>query len=96
MITDIIYFPLYCIERFAVQKFKISTFDSFILNILVGIINTILMLIFNEILELNFCGFNKHLRKNIINREENEAMELIATENNENATEENDEEECKD
>ena len=96
MIADIIYFPLYCIERFAVQKFKISTFDSFILNILVGIINTILMLIFNEILELNFCGFNKHLRKNIINREENEIQELIQTDNNENTTEENDEEECKD
>ena len=96
MIADIIYFPLYCIERFAVQKFKISTFDSFILNILVGIINTILMLIFNEILELNFCGLNKHLRKNIINREENEALELITTGNNDNNPEEIEEEECND
>jgi hypothetical protein len=54
------------------------------------------MLIFNEILELNFCGLNKHLRKNIINREENEAMELITTGNNDNNAEEIEEEECND
>ena len=96
MITDIIYFPLYCIERFAVQQFKISTFDTFILNSFIGVINLIMMLIFNEILELNFCGLNKHLRKNIINREENEAMELITTGNNDNNPEEIEEEECND
>ena len=96
MITDIIYFPLYCMERFAVQQFKISTFDTFILNSFIGVINLIMMLIFNEILELNFCGLNKHLRKNIINREENEAMELITTGNNDNNPEEIEEEECND
>ena len=96
MITDIIYFPLYCIERFAVQQFKISTFDTFILNSFIGVINLIMMLIFNEILELNFCGLNKHLRKNIINREENEALELITTGNNDNNPEEIEEEECND
>ena len=96
MITDIIYFPLYCIERFAVQRFKISTFDTFILNSFIGVINLIMMLIFNEILELNFCGLNKHLRKNIINREENESMELITTGNNDNNPEEIEEEECND
>ena len=96
MIIDIIYFPLYCIERFAVQQFKISTFDTFILNSFIGVINLIMMLIFNEILELNFCGLNKHLRKNIINREENEAMELITTGNNDNNPEEIEEEECND
>lgn len=68
MITDIIYFPLYCIERFAIQQFKISTVISFIINVSVGIINTIMMLIINEILEVNICGLNKYLRRNIINR----------------------------
>jgi len=75
MITDIIYFPFYCIERFAIQKFRISTKDTFYINVSVGVINTILMLIFNEILELNFWGCNKYLRKNIIRRERKESKE---------------------
>ena len=33
------------------------------------------MLIFNEILELNFWGCNKYLRKNIIRRERKESKE---------------------
>ena len=77
MITDIFYFPLYCIERFSVQNFKISTVDTFYINVLIGIINTILMLIFNEILELNFCGCNKYLRKNIIRRESLEIIKIF-------------------
>ena len=77
MITDIFYFPLYCIERFSVQNFKISTVDTFYINVLIGVINTILMLIFNEILELNFCGCNKYLRKNIIRRESLEIIKIF-------------------
>ena len=48
MITDIICFPLYCIERFVIQKFIVSTKDTFIINVFIGIINTILMLVFNK------------------------------------------------
>lgn len=82
MITDIIYFPFYCIERFVIQGFKISTISSFIYNSLVGIINTFMMLIFNEILEINCCGLNKHLRKNIIKREMSEFKNIKQNENN--------------
>ena len=82
MITDIIYFPFYCIERFVIQGFKISTPSSFIYNSLVGIINTFMMLIFNEILEINCCGLNKHLRKNIIKREMSEFKNIKQNENN--------------
>ena len=84
MITEIIYFPLYCIERFVVQKFQISTFDTFIINAFISIINTILMLIFNEILELNFCGLNKNIRKNIIIREKKEILNLFHDDEYEN------------
>ena len=69
MITDIIYFPLYCIERFAIQGFIISTPRSFWPNIIVGIINCFLMLIFNEILECNFWGLNTNLKVNINHRQ---------------------------
>ena len=69
MITDIIYFPLYCVERFAIQGFIISTPRSFWPNIIVGIINCFLMLIFNEILECNFWGLNTNLKVNINHRQ---------------------------
>ena len=77
MITDILCFPLYCLERFVIQHFKISTKHTFFINIFISIMNTILMLIFNEILELNFCGLNKNLRKNIINRENQETNKIF-------------------
>ena len=77
MITDIFCFPLYCLERFVIQNFNISTKDTFFINISITIINTILMLVFNEILELNFCGLNKNLRKNIINREISEKINIL-------------------
>ena len=77
MITDILCFPLYCFERFVIQHFTISTKDTFFINVSITIINTILMLIFNEILELNFCGLNKNLRKNIINRENQETNNIL-------------------
>ena len=35
------------------------------------------MLIFNEILELNFCGLNSNLRKYIIQREKKDKANLI-------------------
>ena len=96
MITDIIYFPFYCIERFVIQGFKISTISSFIYNSLVGIINTFMMLIFNEILEINCCGLNKHLRKNIIKREMKEFKKIKQNENNNEDDIYCEEDECED
>jgi hypothetical protein len=72
MIADIFSFLLYCFERFYIESFNISTKNTFFLNIFIYIINTLLMLVLNEILELNFCGLNLYLRKNIIIREEKE------------------------
>lgn len=77
MITDILLFPFYCIERFIFQGFIISTKDTFFINVLISIMNTIMMLIFNEILELNFCGLNKNLRKYIIQRENKDKADLL-------------------
>ena len=76
-LTDILYFPLYCIERFAVQRYKISRVDTFIINSLTSVTHSISMLIFNEILELNFCGLNTNIRKNIILREQIDKENLI-------------------
>ena len=77
MISDIFSFLLYCIERFAIEKFIISTLDTFIFNVFIYIIDVLLMLVLNEILELNFCGFNINLRKNIITRQRKEIYTLL-------------------
>ena len=69
MITDIIYFPLYCAERLLIQDFKINTPLSFFANLVVVIISLFLVLIIIEILECNFCNFNLNLRKNISKRQ---------------------------
>ena len=68
MISDVFFFPLYFIEKFGIQKFPITTSSTFYLNIIFGIVNTILLLIFNEIIELKFCGIEKDLNKNIEKR----------------------------
>ena len=78
MITDIIYFPLYCIERFEVQKFGISNIITFCFNTLLGFINVFLMLIFNEILECKFWGLNTNLKKNINKRQIDDIMISLA------------------
>lgn len=72
MITDILYFPFYIIERFWIESFDISTQSTFYLNMSIGIINALLMLIFNEILECKFWGLNKNLKKNIYERQSKE------------------------
>ena len=72
MITDIIYFPFYFIEKFWVQKFHITTYSSFFFNISLGFINFFLMLIFNEILECKFWGLDINLKKNINKRQDDE------------------------
>ena len=72
MFVDIIYFPIYCIERFAIQGFDISTPSLFWPNMTVGIVNFFLMLIFNEILECNFWGLNRNLKINIDERQKND------------------------
>jgi hypothetical protein len=82
MITDIIYFPLYCIERFVVQKFGISNIITFCFNTLLGLINTFLMLIFNEILECKFWGLNTNLKKNIYKRQIDDIMISLSEINN--------------
>ena len=74
MITDIIYFPFYCFERFYIQDFQIATYSTFYINIILGFINTFLMLIFNEILECKFWGLNTNLKKNINIRQEQELI----------------------
>jgi hypothetical protein len=66
MIVDIIYFPLYLIEKFCFQQFRISTPSSFYLNASLGFINVFLMLIFNEILECKFWGLDTNLKKILI------------------------------
>ena len=69
MITDLIYLPFYIIERFAIEGFDISQKWSFIVNSIIGIINVILMSIFNEILECKFFGLDYNLIKNINERQ---------------------------
>ena len=84
MMVDLIYFPLCCIERLAIQKFEVFRLnDSFILNVVTGILNIFFMLIFNEILECNFWGLNKGLKNNINIRQGNDyrMMESIDNEN---------------
>ena len=68
MISDLIYFPLYSLERFVIQGFSISNISSFISNFTIGLINVLLMLIFNEILECKFFGLDMNLTKNIKKR----------------------------
>ena len=69
MISDLIYFPFYAIERFSIQDFTISNIGSFILNFIIGILNVLFMLIFNEILECKFLGMNQNLQFNISKRQ---------------------------
>ena len=76
MIADLFFFPLYLIEKFGVQKFPITTSSTFYLNIIFGVLNTVLLLIFNEIIELKFCGCNKDLNKNI---EQRKSLEMSDT-----------------
>ena len=49
-------------------------FDIFIILIL--ILTIIASMIYLEIIQLNFCGFNKNVKKNIIKRGENELINL--------------------
>ena len=77
MMVDLIYFPFYCIERFAIQKFSVFNIGLLLLNTIVCFINIFFMLIFNEILECNFWGLNKDLKKNINIRKDIETKENI-------------------
>ena len=94
MITDIIYFPFYVIERFAIEGLTITTLITFIINSLLGFINLFLMLMFIEILECNCCGLNRNLVKYIIKRQHEdylqsfeEGRETISDEDENNAIE---------
>ena len=88
MIVDLIYFPLYIFERLVTAHFTITTPSSFIINSVAGIVNLFLMLIFNEILELNFWGLNTNLMSNINKRQKidyDPVKDDIATLNSENS-----------
>ena len=76
MIADMFFFPLYLIEKFGVQGFPITTSSTFYLNIIFGVMNTFLLLVFNEIIELECWGINKNLNKNI---EKRKALEMKKT-----------------
>ena len=69
MLSELIYFPLYLIERFAIQKLGLSNYWSFVINFIIGAINVLLMLVFNEILECKFWGLNVNLKRNINKRQ---------------------------
>ena len=68
MLADVFFYPLYIMEKFGIQKFPITTSSSFYLNLISGILNAFLLLIFTEIIELKFCGIEKGLNKNIEKR----------------------------
>ena len=70
MISDVIFFPLYLIEKFWAQEFSITTSSTFFLNNIFGVLNPVLLLIFTEIIELKCCGFEKDLNKNIEKRKQ--------------------------
>ena len=76
MITDVFCFPLYIIEKMPIEKFGISTSITFYLNTIFGIINTILLLIFNEIIQFKILDIDKNTNTNIDQRQEME-MELL-------------------
>ena len=82
MISDAIFFPLYLIEKFWVQKFEITTSSTFYLNIIFGVLNPVLLLIFSEIIELKCCGFEKDLNKNIEKRKQLEMNYTDSASNN--------------
>ena len=68
MLADVFFYPLYIMEKFGIQKFPITTSSSFYLNLISGILNAFLLLIFIEIIELKFCGIENGLNKNIEKR----------------------------
>ena len=75
MIVDLIYFPFYIFERLVAVEFPITTPSSFFFYSVAGIVNLLLMLIFNEILELNFFGFNTNLSRNINLRQKSDFLQ---------------------
>ena len=86
MITDVFYFVFYLIEKFVIYKFPISTSTTFFINIIFGFINTILLLLFNEIIELKVFGIEKNLNKNINKRQKDEKCLIELEINNINKT----------
>lgn len=71
IILDILYFPFYVIERLLLphhNKLKINNKLSFSLHSSVAFISVPLMLVFIEVLELNFLGLNTNIKKNIDQR----------------------------
>ena len=92
MISDIIFFPFYLIEKFWIQKWPITTSSTFYFSVALGVLNAVLLLIFNEIIELKCCGLEKDLNKNIEKRkivEMNLTNSPFKDENSENNDDDN-------
>ena len=74
--AEIIFFILNIINSFVYLKFTSINHDFLILFIIESILILICLLIYLEIIELNFCGLNNNTIRNILVRETNEQMEL--------------------
>ena len=72
-------FPYTSLDEFISHIFFLSkNFEifRFIMIIIAFPIEIFSIFVFTEIIELNFCGLNKNLKKNIINRADNEAYSI--------------------
>ena len=76
MITDVFCFPLYLFEKMGIQKFEISTRNIFYLNTIFGFVDTILLLIINEVIQFKILDIDRNTIKNIDERQGME-MQLI-------------------
>ena len=83
-------FILIAFDEFIVNIMKIEDFDSIelIVSIIIFILKMFAILVFVEIIELNFCGLNTNLKKNIIDRGINEINLIYDI--SDNSTNEND------
>ena len=76
MITDVFCFPLYLLEIMGIQKFAISSSVVFYLNTIFGFVDTILLLIINEVIQFKILDIDRNTIKNIDERQGME-MQLI-------------------
>ena len=67
MITDIFFFILFSVEKYAIQKFPFSIENLILLifNVLIGVFGIFLIALISEIIDCDCFHFNKYLKKNI-------------------------------
>ena len=88
--------PIFTLIGFNISVIMNKFKTNIKINLITLIISLISSLIYLELIELNFCGLNKYLSKNIIKRGENEMKELkeiklkIEKEENDNENNESD------